>query len=131
MKIAAFILGVFLFCTSCSNDDEGTAIDSNLVGEWVLTDVVCFCVFPEDVDFNTHELSFSSQKNTVIVINNSDTNYLYESGEYDYVSTADAILFTIDNRSFTYQINDDELKLIYVDEPMIADDEVTYAYKRK
>jgi hypothetical protein len=131
MKIVIFVLGVFLFCTSCSNTDDDLITDETLSGEWVLTAVLCFCGFPEDVDFSLHTLNFSEEGNRVTVKNDSDTYYFHESGTYQFTNTNNTISLEDNDRSYTYQIEADVLLLSYVDEPMIADDEVTYKYARK
>ncbi|MFI8604893.1 hypothetical protein ACIGCP_10550 [Cellulophaga baltica] len=131
MRIVTFVLGVFLFCTACTDNDDDFVIDGNLSGEWVLTDVSCFCGFPEDVDFSVHTLSFSEEGNLVTVQNDSDTYYFQESGTYQFTNTDNTISLEDNDRSYTYQIEEDVLLLSYLDEPMIADDEVTYKYARK
>lgn len=126
--LLVFVLGILFSCTD-SNDD-GVA-DSNLQGEWVLTDVSCFCYFGEDNDFSTSKLLFSSTENKVTVIHEGNDNYFHTSGVFNYELNDDVLTIERETRSYTYSVEGDDLTLVYIDEPMIADDEVTYKYKRK
>ena len=122
-----FILGVFISCTD-KNDDFIT--DASLAGEWELTDVICFCGFEENVDFSTNKLLFNTIENRITVIHETNDNYFYISGVFNYELDIDTITLEGDTRSYTYAVEGDILTLTYIDDPMIADDEITYKYSR-
>ncbi|WP_024479098.1 hypothetical protein [Cellulophaga baltica] len=130
MRIVTFVLGVFLFCTACTDNDDDFTQDESLSGEWVLTDVSCFCGFPEDVDFSVHTLNFSEEDHSVIIENDETTYYFHIAGTYSYTNIEGIISLQDTDQEYTYVVEDDVLTLTYIDEPMIADDEVMYTYLR-
>jgi len=119
-----FILFFSIF--SCSPD---SVEDEVLNGEWTLTNISCFCGFPDPPDFNMTQIQFLSSQNEVIVINNGESTYFREEGTYSYTGRGNRITFE-DGQSFDFEISGSSLQLIFVDEPNIADDEVTYSFER-
>ena len=127
-KILLFI--IFISFISCSDNNDEVTIDDSLVGEWVLTDVICFCGF-ENADFSTHKLIFDSIVNKVTVVNDPDTYYFHISGNFRYSNQESIINLEDSPNSYSYQLKGNVLQLTYIDDPMIADDEVTYRYIKK
>ena len=128
MKIMIFILGMFLGFNSCSDTkDKGIALQ----GEWELTQVICHCAFDEHKNFRTSKLLFDNHTTKVTVIHKGDDAFFHASGNYRYTIQKDTITLKDDTRSYTYKIEDNVLTLEYVDNPMIADDEVSFRYIRK
>ena len=120
------LIGCLLGMLGCSNNDD-VGIDPT--GEkWVLNNVSCFCFFEDDFDFSTHTIRFNPDNNTVIVENAESTAFLAPAGTYSY--SVDGSIITIDDRKYRYEETGDSLVLTYVDEPTIADDEVSYFYVR-
>ncbi len=114
-----------LFLASCTKDHDDV-INVELEGKWVLTDVSCFCGFGEGYDFSGHKIIFKA----------SDLS-IENSGEYEFLNnasgsyTVDGNLITLNNgKQYTYVIEGTTLKLTYVDDPGIADDEVLMVYVR-
>jgi len=125
MKRITTILLLALFLASCTKDTDDV-INVELEGKWVLTDVSCFCGFGEGYDFSGHKITFKA----------SDLS-IENSGEYEFLNnasgsyTVDGNLITLNNgKKYTYVIEGTTLKLTYVDDPGIADDEVLMVYVR-
>tara|TARA_R110000868_G_scaffold377732_1_gene643097 strand:- start:3069 stop:3464 length:396 start_codon:yes stop_codon:yes gene_type:complete len=126
-KILLFI--ILIGFISCSDNNDESALDSALEGEWVLTDVLCYCAFSENVDFSTHRLVFDTNTNEIVISNNPDRSFFYDAGTYNFISNQDKVLQIVgSDKSYVYEIDGDVLSLTYIDNPMIADDEVTYKY---
>lgn len=130
MKKWLVIIGVLCISFSCSNDEVSDPEDDALDGEWVLTNISCFCFFEEDTDFSTTQLTFNTKDNTLTVQNSGQNTYFKESGTYSYsgegtriqLSSSEAYIFTLKSTS---------LQLVYEDNPEIADDEVSYSFRKK
>lgn len=124
----AFILGLFFVLNSCSTTKD---LGLGLQGEWALTKVLCHCAFDEDVDFSTSKLWFATNQTKVTVIHEAGVTYFHDSGNYRYTIQKDTITISDSPRRYTYTIEGNSLTLTYIDNPMIADDEVSYTYVRK
>ena len=121
--LAVCLLGII----GCNSDDNGIPIDPT--GEkWILDNVACFCFFGDDFDFSTHTLQFNVDNQTVIIENEGNTAFLAPAGTYPY--TVDGSIITIEDVQYLYEEDGKSLVLTYVDEPGIADDEVSYSYTR-
>ena len=125
MKRIATILLMTLLLVSCSKDNDDV-INVELEGKWVLTDVSCFCGFGEDPDFSGHKITFEGSN---LMVENT--------GEFDFLTnaaggyTVDGNLITLSNGAqYTYVIEGTSLRLTFVDDPGIADDEVLMVYVR-
>jgi len=124
-----FILG-FVFFFSCTDDDNGGEVnDDGLEGQWTLTNVSCFCAFGENPDFSATHIIFNLGANELEVSNTGENVYFRENGTYTYLGNDNRLTFN-DGRSYTFAINGSELSLVFVDEPNIADDEVSYTFTR-
>ncbi|MCL6273934.1 hypothetical protein M3P19_07935 [Muricauda sp. 2012CJ35-5] len=123
MRYVLIILSLFLV-TSCSSDN---AINpGNDV--WVLQNVSCFCYFGEDYDFSQHTIQFDSSTKQVTFSHNGELEFLVPAGTYPYTDNGTEI--GIEGRQYLYREEGDLLVLNYVDNPQIADDEVTYSFQR-
>lgn len=123
-KIIASLVLVALI-TSCTKDEDKN-FDDSLQGKWVLTNVICYCAFGDDPDFSGHTLTFDVSNLKV-----------ENTGEFDFLSSATGEyslkgnVITFDSgRQFRYSIQSNMLELIFVDNPIIADDELVLEYKR-
>lgn len=130
MRVATFFLGMFFLFCSCADKNDDETIDAALQGEWVLSNVSCFCYFGENPDFGSHKLIFDSPAQKVIIVNQGKSPYFHDEGKYTYVHKNDTISINGDDRSYTYKIEGNNLTLTYIDEPMIADDEISFRYIR-
>jgi len=123
MKRITAILLLILFLASCTKDNDDV-INVELEGKWVLTDVSCFCGFGENPDFSGHKITFEGS--SLIVENTGEFEFLSNvSGSY----TVEGNLITLKNGAqYTYVIEGTSLRLTFVDDPGIADDEVLMVY---
>lgn len=123
--LLSFLIGLI----SCSDNTNEVVVDTSLDGEWILTEVICFCAFTDNVDFSTHKLVFDTATGKVVVSNNPERPFFQDAGTYNFSNIQDKVLQIIGtDESYIYDIDGDNLSLTYVDNPMIADDEVTYKY---
>jgi hypothetical protein len=119
-------LALLISIVSCSkNEIDDTALN----GAWTLVNVSCFCFFPDPPDFNMTQVEFSSSQNEVIITNSGESTYLMENGTYTYTGNGNRITFE-NGRSFNFEVEESNLQLIFIDQPNIADDEITYSFER-
>ena len=125
------ILLVSMWLVSCSNSDDDTAQleDGELNGAWTLTDVSCFCGFPDPPEFELTTLTFNIESNEIEVLNEGGFMYFRENGTYSYISEGNRITVE-DGRSYDFEVTGNTLSLQFVDEPFLADDEILYSLVR-
>ena len=123
MKHFLLIL-IFLVVVGCTSDDAVNPSGD----QWVLDNVVCFCFFGEDFDFSTHRLQFNRGAGTVTIENEPANEFIAPAGTYNYTDSNGVI--GIEGREYRYEEDGETLILTYVDDPMIADDEVVYYYSK-
>ena len=105
--------------------------DNQINGNWQLTNVYCFCGFDPEINFNDYTLSFAESSNMVTLYNPTEGYfYIAETGSYSYTLIDNKILKIAGAPVFKYTIENDILTLVLVDNPQIADDELTLVYKR-
>ncbi len=121
------IASIFLF-NSCDELEEVKPIQNGLNGQWELQSVSCFCFFEDDFDFTTSSVVFSATENTAS-FEHTEEAFVIATGVYGYTINNNQISFG-DDRWFVFSIEDTNLTLSYVDEPEIADDEITYVFKK-
>ncbi|MFX0556399.1 hypothetical protein ACOCEA_06350 [Maribacter sp. CXY002] len=124
-----FLLLTSLFFVACASDNDRVIYDSGLEGEWVLTNVSCFCAFDPEINFSETHIIFDVNAGTVTVINAGDYQFFKENGVYYYGGEGNTLGFP-DNTVYQFSINGNKLSLIYLDNPNIADDEVSYNFVR-
>ncbi|QCX01354.1 hypothetical protein FGM00_15010 [Aggregatimonas sangjinii] len=129
MRKITTILLLAILAVSCSADNpEEGVVNVDLEGNWVLENVSCFCFFEPDTDFSTHRISFEGSKLTVS--STDDNFFLMEDGKYNYTVAGNLITFP-DGVQYRYQVDNQQLQLNFVDNPELADDEVTFTYYKK
>lgn len=129
MKLT-FVFFLSILMLACSTDDEPAIADASLEGEWVLTNVTCYCAFGEATNFNLTELVFEPDGNKLTVIQNGEHTFFREAGVHYYGGQGDRIGFS-DDTVYRFEVNGPLMTLTYQDVPEIADDEVFYSFKRK
>ena len=124
------ILLLTLLIIGCSDDDTPQIQDTGLNGSWTLTNVICFCGFPDPPGFEQTQLNFDLA-NAQIRVDRSGTGleYFRPVGTYNFLGTDNTITLE-DGRAYTYTIEGNVLRLDFVDEPQIADDEITFLLSR-
>lgn len=129
MKKLLVIATLICIFSSCSKEEIK---DERLIGDWYLTNAYCFCGFDPEVDIKDFTLSFNNLKQSVSIANPPDTYYfIAENGTYTYVLTDSEISFKGVTTKYKYSIENDVLTLDKIDDPRIADDELTLVFKRK
>lgn len=126
-RFLGLMMSVFLI--SCDSDNDPVIQDTGLNGEWILQEVSCFCAFDANVDFSETRLIFETDTNTLTVINEGTDRFFKESGVYRYGGQNNILDFT-DNTSYQFEVAENQLTLVYLDNPQIADDEVVYSLRR-
>ena len=127
MKNVGFLFALLFVFNSCSSDDD-YVVAAALNGTWVLNRASCFCFFGDNFDFTGHKLTFDSSEQRVIVENMDDTWFIAESGAYTFGNNGGVI--NINGKSYAYEVRGNSLELTFVDNPGIADDEITLFYTK-
>lgn len=122
---------VLLLLFSCSNSDDGNPnLDVALNGTWILTNVSCFCAFPNDPSFERTRLIFDTDSNEITVQQDESLlDYFRPEGVYTYQIEENSIVLE-DGRAYNYTIEENQLFLDFIDEPLLADDEIFYTLRR-
>ena len=120
---------LFVSCSNKEVEDNSEVKDNSLEGEWVLNNVACFCGFGQDYDFSSSTITFNTAENKITIENNGEFQFLRESGTYSYSGKDNTLEFDNGN-SYIFEIDGADLRLIFEDEPNIADDEITFYYSR-
>ena len=111
--------------------DNITKGSGELNGQYILRDVSCFCFF-EDYDFSLNQLWFFPSKNLLVSKGNEyDGVYISSPNEPSGYALIDGVLtLTQSNREYVVNFKNDEVTLTFIDDPLIADDEITYYFKK-
>jgi len=135
--LSKLLIGVviFLFTISLSsclkeNDLSNSQIDE-LEGRWQLQQVSCFCYF-EDFDFTPNELWISAKSRVMLSRNQIGEPIGITDNEIVTPIRVrnNELTDLISNRSYTYEVMGDRLNIHYIDNPQIADDEISYSFRR-
>ncbi len=122
-------IGLFLLNSCDELEEVGPLMETTLNGQWELQDVSCFCFFEIDYDFTTSTLVINASEGLATFEHTEDT-FILDSGVYNFTINNDQISFGED-QWYIYSIEDATLTLSFVDNPAIADDEITYTFMRK
>ncbi len=129
-RLLIFFVAIILASCLKENNVSNSQIGA-LEGRWQLESVSCFCYF-EDYDFTVNELWISA-KASIIISRNQNGQPLGVT-DYEIVTPVDVrnneLRDVISNRSYTFEVKDDRLDIHYIDDPQIADDEISYFFKR-
>jgi len=126
------VLLIALVLSSCLKDNELNSPEIGAIeGRWQLQQVSCYCYF-EDYDFTTNEL-WVSAKSSVMLSRNQNGQPLGIS-DNEIVTPirvqGNELDDLISNRSYTFEVDVNNLSIHYIDNPDIADDEISYYFKR-
>ena len=126
---------ILVFTTSLSsclkeNDLSNSQIDES-EGRWQLQQVSCFCYF-EDYDFTVNELWISAKSSVILSRNqNGQPLGITDNEIVTPIRVRNKELTDlISNRSYTFDLDADVLNIHYIDNPQIADDEISYSFRR-
>nr|WP_298996910.1 hypothetical protein [uncultured Allomuricauda sp.] len=123
-----FLLLLIFWTVSCSDDDSNPE-NATLDGEWTLTNVSCFCGFPDLPEFESTTVLFDVESDEITVSHTGSFEYFRPNGTYSY-SVSGSEIRMMDGRSYEFDISENTLFLRFVDEPTIADDEILYTFIR-
>jgi len=123
-----FLFSILFIVQMCQKDNTTNNTDE-LSGQYILQNVSCECFF-EDYDFKDNQLWFFPSKNLIVSKGNEyDGVYISSPNEPSGYSLIDGVLtLTKSNREYVVNFNNDELTLTFIDDPLIADDEITYYF---
>lgn len=130
MKKLGIIISVLLF-VSCHRESTSLDLDQKLEGQWILKHISCFCYFGDSVDFTQNQLWIFPDKNLVVSKGStelSSVSTLNLPVLYSYKNQV--MTFSDSGRSYQVSLQGDTLQLNYKDQPMIADDEITYVFEK-
>lgn len=131
MKQVVVFLLCGLFIGSCDQLEEVDQLPTptELDGKWALQNARCFCFFPDDFDFSAHQLEFDSGSREVRIENSEDTSFVAATGTYSLEIQEDRLVIGTD-LVYTYRIEERTLILTFVDDPQLADDEISLIYSK-
>ena len=114
----------------CQKDNAANNTDE-LSGQYILQNVSCLCSF-EDYDFSVYQLWFFTNKNLIVSKGSGyDGVYISSPNEPEEYNLIDGVLtLTNSNKKYVVNLNNDDVTLTFIDDPLIADDEVTYYFKK-
>jgi len=126
---------ILFFTTSLSSclkeNDLSNSQMEKLEGRWQLQQVSCFCYF-EDYDFTVNELWISAKSSVMLSRNENGQPLGITDNEIVTPIRVQNNELTdlISNRSYTFDFDADVLNIHYIDNPQIADDEISYSFRR-
>jgi len=129
MKRYIFAFMVFALLSSCDKKDDAELTPESLDGRWELQSVSCFCFFEDDFNFGQHKLEFDQANSTLKVENSDEIVFVTGPGTYNIKFTDNK--FSIKNTlEYIFEITGSTLTLTFVDDPAIADDEISLKYQK-
>lgn len=127
-----FVVAFLFLFSMCEQNNTETKDDINIVkGQYILQNVSCYCSF-EDYDFTVNQLWFFPKEQLLVSKGIVDDGvYITSPNEPKSYFIADGILtLTKSKKQYTIETNGDEILLSFIDDPRIADDEITYSFKK-
>ena len=124
------LLFLALTLLSCSKENE--PIPNDLQGQWILKEVFCFCYF-DDYDFTQNQLWIFTDEKVLLAKGplENEINIVPLNDPASFAVKDQVLEIGNSKRSYSYEQKDDKLTLTYIDNPMIADDEITFVFERR
>ena len=137
MKKLILLLLFIPLVFSCSSTDD-VSKTPEIKGQYILQDVSCFCSFDGitkdnlNYDFTKNQLWFFPEQDILVSKGNvNDGIFITKPNEPSKFLIYDGGLTLNDSgREYTIEVKQDEIILKYIDNPEIADDEITYVFKK-
>ena len=129
MKKLVYSLFLFFIFFGC---EKSNIIESNqLKGQYILQDVSCYCGF-DNYKFIDNQLWFFQNENILLSkgIDGNEVSISSLNKPEKYTLDDNILTLSSNNKKFTVEIKDDTLILNYIDIPEIADDEISYVFKK-
>ncbi len=122
------VFSFFLVFFTCQDAD--VSLEAPLEGQWILENASCYCFF-EDYDFESNQLWFFPKKNMLLSkgIEGDAVSISAINKPIEYTIT-NKILKLPTGRRYSMDFTEDNLTLTYIDVPEIADDEITYFFRK-
>ena len=120
------IVIILLLLTSCQ---ENRIASNALDGTWFLEKAECFCFFKPEFNFNAHSLTFNGKAEKVSISNTEETFFITKKGDYHYRISGEELIIN-STIKYKYSFANNRLILTFIDDPRIADDEITLTYTR-
>ena len=119
-----------LILVSCSDNDDKIKT-SEIEGQYILQNVSCFCYF-DNYDFTKNQLWFFPKQD--MIVSKGDVNdgiFITKPNEPSKFLIYDGVLtFNDIEKEYSIEVKQNEIILTYIDNPDIADDEITYIFKK-
>lgn len=122
-------IGFLLLILNCERKDVSSF--TQLEGQWILERVSCFCNF-DNYDFEENQLWVFPKENLLLskgvegkALSISSLN---QAEEFFYSNDILTVVST--QRSYIVRLTENELMLSYIDNPQIADDEITFVFRK-
>lgn len=137
MKKLILLLLFIPLVFSCSITDD-VSKTPEIKGQYILQDVSCFCSFDVitkdnlNYDFTKNQLWFFPEQDILVSKGNvNDGIVITKPNEPSKFLIYNGVLTLNDSgREYTIEVKQDEIILTYIDNPEIADDEITYVFKK-
>ena len=121
------LLLLFIPLVSC----ETSETKEDIKGQYILQDVICFCNF-DNYDFTKNQLWFFPEEE--LLVSKGDSNdgvFITKPNKLSKFLIYNGVLTLNESgKEYTIQVKQDELILTNIDNPDIADDEITYIFKK-
>ncbi len=113
----------------CGKIEDEPSLSTQVDGVYVLQNISCLCYF-ENYDFNQNSLWIFSNQGVLISKGNNESwfDILPLNKPISYVIKDSVLSFSLSDRKYIIEVIDEKLLLNYIDNPLIADDEITYTF---
>lgn len=130
MKKLTLLLTIGLLMGACDKDNNDFAPET-LNGIWTLDDVICYCAF-DDSDFEDETLTINTENKTLSVAAAGRRAYFSDQGTYSFAFRNNIMEINGTDKKYRIELDNtnQRLTITFIDDREIADDEVTYIYKR-
>jgi hypothetical protein len=121
------LLLLFIPLVSC----ETSETKEDIKGQYILQDVICFCYF-DNYDFTKNQLWFFPEEE--LLVSKGDSNdgvFITKPNKSSKFLIYDGVLTLNESgKEYTIEVKQDQIILTYIDNPDIADDEITHVFKK-
>lgn len=125
----SILFSFFLLLFTCQKSD--VRVIELLEGQWILEDVRCFCSFDDKYNFETNQLWIFPNESLMVSkgLEGKDIS-ISPINQPERYNTTDQTLTLSNGKSYSYKIEENRLELHYIDVPEIADDEISYYFRK-
>lgn len=113
----------------CKKVEDTPSLSSQIDGVYILENISCFCYF-ENYDFSQNSLWIFSEQG--VIISKGDNDGWFDNLPFNepinYKLKDDTLSFSLSDRKYLIEVTEEKLLLNYIDNPLIADDEISYTF---